>query len=485
MKKDSIGKGTIYITISSMFFLVAGYVINVFLGRILGPEDYGRYGVVIALMGIVNVFQTAGVPQALAKFTAEEGPDEKEILSASFFVQIITSSALFIFFFAAAPMLATKLNDRSLISSIQFMSLIFPFYGAYAIYVGYLNGKHEFKKQAIVNSVYSITKVLAILGFAYIFRLTGALFGFIIAPFFGAIVGYQKIRLRLSKLIFRKLILFSIPLIGFAILSTLQSSVDLFFIKALLHDPKAAGYFTASQNIARIPYYGLSAFAAVLFPAISASVSQGNHLKTKKIINDALRYILILLIPATLLISATSNQIVSLLYSKEYAAAAGPLSIIIIGYGFLTLFTILANILSGSGSPKSAMVIAGSGAIANSILCYFLIPLYGLNGASFATTLAGGLTCFLAIILIIHKFKTFTYTPSLVKIGIASAIPYAVSFFINLPTLLLPIKYGILGIVYLAALYLLKEIKPEDSKRILDLLPKKKQSIPIVQEEEL
>ena len=39
--------------------MASGYVVNVWLGRLLGPEDYGRFGVAISLLTILNVVQGA------------------------------------------------------------------------------------------------------------------------------------------------------------------------------------------------------------------------------------------------------------------------------------------------------------------------------------------------------------------------------------------------------------------------------------------
>ena len=53
----SIRKGLIYLTISSGMFVVAGYIVNLWLGRYLGPVNYGIYGVVISLMTMVNIIK--------------------------------------------------------------------------------------------------------------------------------------------------------------------------------------------------------------------------------------------------------------------------------------------------------------------------------------------------------------------------------------------------------------------------------------------
>lgn len=471
----SVIKGTILLTVSSVVFLISGYIINVWLGRHLGPTAYGMYGVVISLMTIVNIIQTAGLPQAVSKFIAEK-PDKKDsIIATALKIQLFITIFISTLIFFLAPFLALNLNDVALIPYLQLSAAVFLFYGVYALYIGVFNGLHAFKKQALVSSIYSIVKVVGVIALTLFFGLSGAIGGFIVAPLIAVLFGLYIPKKGNASFPYKKLLLFSLPLIGFSVLSTLQHSIDLFFIKAIVHDSQSSGFFTAAQNIARIPYFGLSAFATVIFPSISQSVSQNLHEKTRKIFNDALRYILILLLPTTMLISSTSSQIVSLLYSKVYLVASSPLSILIFGYGFLTLFTILSNILSGAGSPKTSMIIAGSGAIINSILCYILIPRYGLNGAAIATTIGGGITCTMAGVSIYRKFGTLTYPASAFKIFGASLLVYIVSFLIATPVYLLPLKYAVLGLMYVGLLFVLKEIRQDDKRRVYELVPKRLQ----------
>ena len=65
-----MARGAALVTAASALFVASGYAVNVWLGRLLGPEDYGRFGVVLALITMLNVLQNSSVPQAVARYTA-------------------------------------------------------------------------------------------------------------------------------------------------------------------------------------------------------------------------------------------------------------------------------------------------------------------------------------------------------------------------------------------------------------------------------
>src|SRR6266403_3905308 len=396
MKKTSFAHGTIYITIATFVFMISGYLINIFLARYLGPASYGIYGIIITLMGVVNLMQTSGLPQAVSKFVAEVEVKADSILRSGLILQIASTLIASLVLLLLALPFANLLKDNTLVPYLQLSAAVVPLYGIYSLYLNYYNGLHYFKTQAMMNILYAVAKFVAVLIFVYFFKVYGAVLGFIIAPIFALLFWFHFPRKSNYHFPYKKLFFFSIPLIGFAIASNLLQSIDLFFIKALMHADTNTGLYTANQNIAEIPFYGIAALASVLFPSISKHVSNNRHDEAKNLIQKSLRFCLLLLTPAVLLISATSLPILSFLFSSEYHPGAQSLSILVIGSGFFTLFIILATIISSAGSPMKSAILAGIGIIITSLLCATLIPTLGLNGAAMATTIAAGCMIFVA-----------------------------------------------------------------------------------------
>ncbi len=466
-------QGIIFSSLSTIIFVIVGYIINIWLGRRLGPEAYGIYGVVITLLTTINLFQTSGLPQATSKFIASNEDKENEILKSSLTLQIISTLIITVLYILLAKPIALLLNDLSLVPYLQLSSLIFPFYGLFALYSGFYNGMHQFKRQAIINIAYSIAKLISVISFAYLFKLSGAIAGFIAAPIVALLFGFKLPKKSDLHYSFKKLIMFSIPLILFAFFITLQQSSDLFFVKALLVDKKLTGYYAANQNISVIPFYALSAFSVVLFPSISKSISEKTHEKTSQIIAQSIRYILLILLPLTFIFSATSEDIIKLLFSNNYLQGSSSLSILMFSLAFLTVYSILANILNGAGLPYKTAIISAMGIAVSFTFCYVLIPVYGLNGAALSTGIGSFVAMVIAGILVYKRFKVLIPIRSLVKIILASVVIYFVSVNLHFPSILLPLNFIISGIIYLILLLFTHEITKVDIDILLSLIPEK------------
>ncbi len=477
MNKNAIS-GTIILSLSSIIFMISGYIISLWLGKQLGPEDYGIYGVIISLMTTVNIIQTSGLPQSTTKFIASEKNKSDHILSASLLLQIISSLFITILFFIFASPLANLLNDYSLTNYIRATSLILPFYAIFAVYTAYYNGLQNFRMQGRLYIIYSISKLILIITLVYKFHLYGAIIGFIISPIIALLFGIYIPKVTdVKKELYKSLILFSLPLIGYAILSTLQSSIDLFFVKSLTSNNQMAGLYTASQNIARIPYYILNSFAVILFPIITKSIHTENLIETSKKIKDSLRYLFLLLIPGTILIMITSKDLLHLLYSFSYTPASVSLSLLVIGLSFITILNTLTYIMVGADKPISAMTLSGLGVFITSLVCWLYIPKYGLTGAALGTTIGGAITMILGFYILQRQFPKMIPWLSLFKIFAASTIMYIVNLFIHLPPILLPIVYIILIAIYGTILFILKEVTYSDIQIIQSLLPQKNKRI--------
>lgn len=469
---NSLKTGTIYLTLSSFIFIVTGYFINVWLGRFLGPTDYGNYGVIIGLISLVNMIQTSGLTQTAAKYIAENEKDGDAIFKSALNIQIVATLIISTIYYLSAPVIADLLNDNSLVPFLQLSTLIFPLYGLYALYIDYYNGRHNFKKQAIINSLYSITKLVAVLLFAYFYHLKGVLWGFIVAPFLSILAGFYYPKGSVNSFTYKKLLLFSIPLIGYVIFSTLLQSLDLYMVKSFLSG-EYAGYYTASQNISKLVFYATISLSSVLLPSISKSVSNNLLAKAQSTISISMRYALMLIIPSVLLIATTSNQLLELIYSSVYTPASVSLSILAFAYGFFSIFTILCTIINGSGKPKYSLLLSLFGTIIITLLCILLIPQYNIVGAAIASLVSNFLVMLIAAIYISNRFNKFINFYSLIRIILSSIIVSVVAIFIILPVTMLPLLYLALFAIYLLLLKVMKEFNENDTKIILSVLPSK------------
>jgi len=469
-------RGTIYLIAASGIFFISGYAIHLGLGRYLGPEEYGTFGVTLTLMTAVNLLVGSGIPQAASKYIAEGTNDVGSIAPASLRIQLLFSTLVFLVYVSSAGIIAKALGNASMANYIRLSALAIPFYALCSLYCdGYLNGLRMFGQQSLASVANSLSKVSLAIGLAFIgLRVNGAILAYAIAAIVGWLVAWRCLgHIDKSDGVFgwTSLMRFAIPTSLFFMIASLIMSLDLFVVKAISNNPDDAGFYTAATNIARLPYYLSGALALALMPSISMSTSSENHDLTKSYISQTLRYMLIVLVPSTLLISATSGSLVSLFYSQRYTEAAAPLSILIFGLALFSIFFVLSHVVMGSNRPGVVFGIAVFVAAIDLALNLILVPRHGLLGAAWATTMATLAGAVVTAVYVLWRFEALVSIKSFARICGASAAVYLVARLIPTPPALLPLIYLGLFAAYFGLLALLREFGKEDIARLRQIIP--------------
>ncbi|EKE25798.1 MAG: hypothetical protein ACD_5C00032G0006 [uncultured bacterium] len=498
----NLAKSTLWLIISELIFNLSGYVIHSSMGRILGPADYGRYGLVVTLTTMVIILIGNGIPTAMAKYISEifeTNPKMVLIIKRkAFLLQTTLIGSITLIFFFLAPFISKILGDETLTPLFRISTLIIPSFAAASFYFSFYTALHKFEVQSILKTLRSILKVIAIIGFAYLFGVPGSIVGYAVAA-----LGVFFIAFTLDQLIYtksikkaakaqnlslessfeaKKLLNYAWQVIVFFLAYELLISIDLYMVKGILHDDYLTGIYNASLTVGRIPYYIFYALTIMLLPVVSKSTSSGNNKQTNAVIGQSMRLMTILLIPSVILMSQFASPIIRLFYSDKYIDAAQPMAILAYGVGFLTIFYVMSFVLNGAGKTKIPMWISIWGFILNAVLNYFFIKSYGLNGSALATT-ATSLVVMIAIIYYIQRdFGVLITFRSLSKMIFAGILMFIASLFFSKGNFVFLIWSMLLLAFYFLILIILKEFTAKDWNHLLSMISKKKKRVEIQEE---
>lgn len=441
-------------------------------------EQYGRFGIILAILVIVQYFVIKGVPDAVAKFVAE-GRDVESIKKKGMKIQLYLSLILYIILFITAPLIAQILNDEALTMYIWLGSLLIIGRAFLSIYNGILNGLKKYSKSSKVLIIYHILRVtfvftLVLLGF----EIFGVIMGYILALFIATLFAYKysKTKLRGTDISTKDILSFSYPMVIFTFSYILIMNLDILFVANITNNSNDVAYFTAASTIAGVAYTILMALSFTIYPSISKSIKQGDMEQTKSYINYFTRYAFMILLPLSVIVYKTSEDIITLFYPGEYIAGSEALGILIFGISFISMFIIFASIINTAGDSKPSMIV-GLCLIPISIVTnYILINKYGMAGGAMATTITGFIGMIAIGLIAKSIFKTLIPFSSLIKICSASGIVYVILNFFPASGIIILMVDVLVFIGYFGILYLFGEFKKEDFdiiKGSLDIKNKK------------
>ncbi len=486
MSRQHIVKSVFWLTVAEIIFNISGYIVHSGVGRILGPAEYGRYGLVITLTTMIIMLIGRGIPSAMNKYISEIFDTKpglvRLIKKQAIIAQIILIGSVTIIFFLLSPVMALALKDPTLTPLFRLSSLIIPAFAAASFYFYYYTGIHRFNVQSVLKIVRSVAKIVFIIGLAYLFKVKGSVIGYIAAPLFVFFVAWIIDQVWISKKFFdnkeykfdwHKLISYAWPITLFMLFYEILITVDLYFVKAMLQNDFLTGIYNGALTVGRIPYYLFYALTIVLLPTISKTTSQNNIKETKKVVSQSLRFMIMLLLPITILMFVYAEPIINIFYGSGYEQAVPPMQVLVFGVGFLTVFYVMSFVFNGAGLVRIPMYIALAGMIVKAILNYILIQTNGIMGSAIATSIVSVLIIVPMLFYIHRHFQGLIKLTSFFKMLIAAVLMYSLSFFFPSQNLMFVIWSIILIAFYLLILFILQEIKKEDLNLLRKLASKK------------
>jgi O-antigen/teichoic acid export membrane protein len=488
---SSLARSFVWLTIGEILFNISGYVVHSGAGRLLSPSDYGRYALIITLTVMIIDLVGNGIPISMSKYLSEYYDSDADMVRVikykGFVLQVVIIALITGIFYAITPLLSFALGDLTLTPLFRISLFILPAYAMDTYYYYYYTGIHQFNLQSLFKVARSILRITVIIAFIFIWGLPGAVAGYIVVNLCGFLISWITDQIHISKTFpardiskskpvfeWKKMLNYAWPITLFIIFYEILISLDLYFIKGILHNDYLTGIYNSSLTIARIPYYLFAALNVILLPSVSKSMARKEHEKTRNLVSQSLRLLIVILLPLVTLMAVYAGPTISFVFGAKYLSGIASLRILVFGIGFLTVFYVLSFALNGAGKVKIPMWMAFFGMILNAILNYVFINRYGILGSAIATTTTSLVFMLISLSYCSRYFGKIINFASLGKMIFATALMFAASYFFPPRNFYFLIWSIILVVIYILVLFFLKEISTEDMELLKSLVSRKK-----------
>lgn len=461
MSDTKIAKGSIIILLGSLIFRVGGFIYRFSMAYLLGPAGYGIFTLTIPLISVLQLSAEGGIPPAIAKYVAQYdavGQTDmiRQIIKTSFKLVITLGILLSIaMYILAEPLALTLFHNPEVILPFKCVALITPFSvitgELKGIFLGYYEMNFINVTKAFEQSFTILFAVLLVLANFYVAgAVIGTAIGYIITGLAAFIIFRKYIWVRLKngpnrsgglepasteKFTFRKelslvkmLFLFSIPVYLTSLGELFMYDIGTWVIGVYLPS-EWVGYYGIGSPIARIPLMISMSVATAVLPATAAALSTDNRNLLYTYVNQAFRYVTIVVLPTSLGIAVLANPLLSLLF-PGYELGTGALQILALGMLFFTIYTVSASLSQGIGKPVIPLISLALAVVVELGLSIVLVPTFGINGAALATTIATFVLMVTVAWRTLKQAKVTLEIGNLGKIVIASVLMAAILIFV-------------------------------------------------------
>lgn len=396
--------GFLWVTVAAIFANVFGYLLRLLLARSLTVAEYGLIYSIMALFGLVSLFQHLGLGEAIAKYTSSftarnDDRSIKEVLIWSSIMLYCSTFLIAIVAWVLAKWLGDAYFQTPIASTLVIIYAVAILLSPIGIIIpSFFQGRQRMDLQSLYVVVQSGTLLLStwfLLNAGY--GIKGAMIAYVLlyavmyAVFlpivFIVIPGLARIKMRIVSATPRLLLKYSIPVMLTSVAGIILSFTDtamLTFFSSL----EEVGVYQAALPTANILLFLTSVIATVLLPLVAELWEKKEESLLAVAIADLYLYVLILVLPMVLVALIFPDIILNLLFGASYIGGARILQFLAISAFFLTMNAINTSALSGIGLPAETTKAVMIGAGVNFVVNLFLIPRYGGVGAGISTAVS-------------------------------------------------------------------------------------------------
>lgn len=380
--------------------LTAALAVSVILARNLGPERFGLYALVMALVSFAYVFAQLGIPATVCRYVAElDGKGQPEIAAAvagrGLRMGLISgTAAALLVSISAVPIAAAFHQPAMRIYLLLGAVRIVPMLGV-GVLRGLLGGLQEYRYLLRLTLLISP----AWLGGCALALWTGAgVAGVLLASLAAESLtlfallwkAQRQIGIHgfgLPDAVRRRLIQYNWALAVLVVLNVIiwQRS-ELLFLGRFSGPAQVAYYAVPFALVGRVGDLLPGAVLGVLIPSLTYAQGASDQSRFNLLFADALRYLAMITLPLCLFSIPLAPAIVGVVYGQAFVPAAVVFQILLISMIFSVLGQASQSALLGVDAKGWLLKTGLASAIISIGLDLMLIPRWGAVGAAVANT---------------------------------------------------------------------------------------------------
>lgn len=396
------GTGVIFATtfIAALF----SYGTRVLVARKLGPEQYGLFASVYTFILFFLFFRDLGLGTALVNYVAKARIEEnynkiKTAVVSVFGLQFLSSSLIGILIIIFSGYLSEhyfKVPESRVILLIMVAYTMTSI--LYTIPKALLNAFQKtipFASMEPAKNLFILLCTVILFHFGYSdllavsipYAILSVVFFFIYQPFVQKNLYFFKHKVENFKSTTKELLWFGLPLMAADIGGKIIGYTDTLML-TYFGSLTEVGIYNVVLPSALFFIQISRAISAIVFPISTELHYKKDVAKLAKGVSLLHSYCFALIIPLIFTLFAFTDFFLNLFFGAEYVAGALAFRILLVGSMFFILASVNNIIISSMGEPKEVTKTILFSAILNVVLNLFFIPLFGINGAAVATSLA-------------------------------------------------------------------------------------------------
>ena len=423
-EERTIAKGTFWNLAGSVILKLVSFVYAVILARSFSVDDIGVFYLALSIMYVLSIFSDLGMNGAFSRYVPfYMGRGEKQKTYTLLRASYLFSGSLSLFFgiilFLGSGHLAQFFKTPVLGDVMRAMAIFSLLNTIFTLNTAFLGGLKRVKENAVLNNAQNVLKLALTVALYYIAGPATVVIplAFVLSYLILAALSFVYVQRSLKDLgpgletpgiseqarIVKETMAFGITLSIIATIWGIFNYTDRLMLGYLLPSDVAAstvGIYSLAVSLGSVLVIFPGAIIAIFMPVISELFGKSKREEMLSVSKTALRWCIFSTVPITATLFVFPGELLQIFYGAAYVSGATVLSVFAIGLFLRYLSVVHETVLAAMNTIKINLYASITGALLNIALNYFWIPIYGMNGAIYATTVS---LFFVTVLLIVYS----------------------------------------------------------------------------------
>ncbi len=375
-------------TSSTLIGQLIGFGRSIVVARLLAPEDFGLFGMALAVQLGLNALTTLGLDQTILARQFKSDDEFRAQLNTVWSTELVRSFLLALLVLASAYPMSRFFNQPALVKLILVLALVTAIEGLQNIGLTILRKQISFGRLFWHDLIVSAGATALIIAIAFATHSVWALIlGQLISAALATTLSYffhpYRPQFVFEKIAFRRILTFSKFAVVIAISSYITTMADNVVVGRLL-GTGALGNYALAYGLASFPIgvmvYALGRVTLPAFAELSASSPGRIEYVFTKVFSLSSLCLITIAVPLFLL----ADELVRLLFGEKWVSAAPVLRILSLLIPLRGLTLVVGSLFFGLNRPKPIATGKALEAVVFLLLIYPLTKAFGLTGAAWA-----------------------------------------------------------------------------------------------------
>lgn len=384
-------------------FLI-GFTMSIVLARYLGPENLGVLSYAMSLAGLFAVAGHMGLSGLVVRELVKDKEGRSEILGTTLILKFSGMLLGYLLLIGYGAIYEGTNSVEFWMLVIVGASLLFRCFGSVdSWFQSQVQGKYSAMVRTgalVASSLYRLSLVLggaSVLLFGYGVVLESIVAALLFCVFYRWTTGESPIRWRFSSGRARALLgQGSLVFLG-SIFAVLYLKIDQVMLRWMI-GVEEVGVYAVAVRLSEVWYILPAVLVSSFYPRLIKLYAE-DLTRFQQRLQQVFDLLSSLAIVIAVLITIVAQPLIDLLFGMDYSESAPILSLHIWAAVFIFMRAALSKWILITDMLVFSMVTQGLGALVNILLNYYLIPMYGGEGAAWATLLSYAMASYGALLV--------------------------------------------------------------------------------------